>query len=106
MAEGTNGNDRRFQEIGSLLEQLINSQKDLLHAQVILSDRQDRSEQLLAKLLEHQEMTGRNLSALTVTVQELAEGQKHTDERLNALIAVVDELVRKGGRPGPAAPPQ
>jgi len=106
MAEGSNGNERRFQEISSLLEQLINSQKHLLQAQVILSDRQDRSEQLLSKLLEHQEITGRNLSTLTVQVQELAEGQKHTDERLNALIAVVDELVRKGGRPGPAAPPQ
>jgi hypothetical protein len=41
-----------------------------------------------------------------VTVQQLAEGQKHTDERLNALITVVDELVRKGGTPGPAAPRQ
>jgi len=68
--------------------------------------RQDRSEQLLAKLLEHQEITGRNLSTLTVQVRELTEGQKHTDERLNALIAVVDELVRKGGNPGPTAPLQ
>jgi hypothetical protein len=66
----------------------------------------------LAKLLEHQEITGRNLSAVTVnlsalavTVQELADRQKHTDERLNALIAVVDELVRKGG-PSPTTPPQ
>jgi hypothetical protein len=66
----------------------------------------DRSEQLLSKLLEHQEITGRNLSTLTVQVSELAEGQKHTDQRLNALIAVVDELARKGGRPGPTAPPQ
>jgi hypothetical protein len=106
MAEGTNGNERRFQEISSLLEQLINSQKHLLQAQVILSDRQDRSEQLLSKLLEHQEITGRNLSTLTVQVQELTEGQKHTDERLNALIAVVDELVRKGGSPGPTTPLQ
>jgi DNA repair exonuclease SbcCD ATPase subunit len=120
MSEGINGNERRFQEISSLLEQLINSQKHLLQAQVILSDRQDRSDQLLGKLLEHQETTGSNLSTLTVNVsalaenlsalvsrvQELAEGQKHTDERLNALIAVVDELVRRGGKPGPAAPPQ
>jgi hypothetical protein len=113
MGEGTNGNERRFQEISSLLEQLINSQKHLLQAQVILSDRQDRSEQLLAKLVEHQEITGRNLStvtvnlsALAVTVQQLAEGQKHTGERLNALITVVDELVRKGGTPGPAEPRQ
>jgi uncharacterized protein (DUF1501 family) len=73
--------------------------------------KQDRSEQLLAKLLEHQESTERNLStatvnisALTVAIQELTEGQKHTDERLNALIAVVDELVRKGGNPGPTTP--
>jgi len=85
-----------------------------------MGDKQERSEQLLAKLLEHQEITGNNLSTLTVnvstiterlsaiaaTVQKLAEGQKHTDERLNALIAVVDELVRKGGTPGPARPPQ
>ena len=113
MSDETNGNERRFQEISSLLEQLINSQKHLLQAQVILSDRQDRSEQLLGKLLEHLETTGSNLSTLTVNVsalasrvQELAEGQRHTDERLNALIAVVDELVRRGGTPGHAAPPQ
>ena len=43
MSEGTNGNERRFQEISSLLEQPINSQKHLLQAQVILSDRRDRS---------------------------------------------------------------
>jgi hypothetical protein len=104
MGEGTNGNERRFQEISSLLEQLINSQKHLLQAQVILSDRQDRSDQLLAKLLEHQEITGRNLSTLTVSVQELTQGQKHSDERLNALIAVVDEVVRNYGRGGPERP--
>jgi hypothetical protein len=106
MSEGANGYEHRFQEISSVLEQLVNSQKHLLQAQVILSDRQDRSDHLLARLLEHQEVTGRQLSALTTTVQELAEGQKHTDERLNALIAVVDELVRRGNRPGPAAPLQ
>jgi hypothetical protein len=106
MSEGTNGHERRFQEISSVLEQLVNSQKHLLQAQVILSDRQDRSDQLLARLLEHQEVTGRQLSALTNSVQELADGQKHTDERLNTLIAVVDELVRRGGSPGPTPPPQ
>lgn len=100
MAEGTNGNERRFQELGALLEQLIHSQKHLLQAQVILSDRQDRTEQLLFKTVEVQETTGRRLDALAATIQELADGQKHTDERLNALIGVVDELVRKGGQPG------
>jgi hypothetical protein len=47
--------------------------KQLLTAQVILTDRVDR----------------------------LAEAQIHTEERLNALIAVVDDIVRK--RPPPRA---
>ena len=113
MSEGTNGNERRFQEISSLLEQLINSQKHLLQAQVILSDRQDRGEKLLTKMMEVQVNTEQNvatasaaLAKLVVTVQELTEGQKHTDERLNALIAVVDELVRDNRRRGPSPPPQ
>ncbi len=74
MSEGTNGNERR-------------------------------NEQLLAQLLKHQEITGRNLSTLTVRVQELADGRKHTDERVNALIAVVDETgaQRRQTRPCRAA---
>jgi hypothetical protein len=47
-----------------------------------------------------------SLSALAVTLHEIAELRKDTDERLNALIAVVDEIVRRGGKPGPAAPLQ
>ena len=48
--------------------------KQLLTAQVVLTDRLDR---------------------LAQTVKEITEAQKHTDERLNALIAVVDDIVRK-----------
>ena len=48
--------------------------KQLLTAQVVLTDRLDR---------------------LAQTVDKLSEGQKHTDERLNALNAVVDDIVRK-----------
>jgi hypothetical protein len=106
MSEGTNGHERRLQEITSLLEQLINSQKHLLQAQVILSDRQDRSEKMLFKMMEVQEVAGRNLSTLTTAVQELTENQKHTDERLNALIAVVDELVRNNRQRSPGEPTQ
>ena len=47
--------------------------KQLLTAQVVLTDRVDR---------------------LTQSVKELAEAQRQTDERLNALISVVDSLIR------------
>jgi len=48
--------------------------KQLLIAQVVLTDRVDKNAKAIA---------------------ELAEAQKHTDERLNALIAVVDDWIRK-----------
>ena len=48
--------------------------KQLLTAEVVLTDRLDR---------------------LAQSVKENAQAQKHTDERLNALIAVVDDIVRK-----------
>jgi hypothetical protein len=47
--------------------------KQLLTAQVILTDRMDR---------------------LTTTMQELAESQKHTDERLGILVHMMDEFIR------------
>ena len=48
--------------------------KQLLIAQVVLTDRVD---------------------TLTKNVTALAEAQKHTDERLNALITIVDGLIHK-----------
>ena len=47
--------------------------KQLLTAQVVLTDRMDR---------------------LTSTMQELAESQKHTDERLGVLVHMMDEFIR------------
>lgn len=55
--------------------------KQLLTAQVILTDRVDK----LAVRLD---------TAVTA-IQDLTAAQRHTDERLNALIAVVDDLVRR-----------
>jgi cell division septum initiation protein DivIVA len=59
--------------------------KQLLTAQVVLTDRLDR-------------LTDR-VDRLTQTVQELAEAQaearKSTDEKLDALIHIVDDLIRK-----------
>lgn len=52
--------------------------KQLLTAQVVLTDR-----------------LGRLAQTLDTAVRQLTEVQRHTDDRLNALIAVVDDLIRK-----------
>jgi len=100
MSESPNSNDKRFQEVESVLAQLINSQKHLLQAQVILTDQQDRSRNLFAKLIELAEGTESRLQTVTEKIKELTEAQKHSDERLDALVAVVDDLVRKNGNRG------
>jgi len=111
MSESPNPNDRRFQEVESVLAQLINSQKHLLQAQVILTDQQDRSRNLFAKLIELAEgtesrlqklaeRTDQSFAIITEKIKELTDAQKHSDERLNALVAVVDDLVRKNGNRG------
>jgi hypothetical protein len=52
--------------------------KQLLTAQVVLTDRVDK----LAITLD-------------TAIKELSAAQRHTDERMNALIAVVDGIVRR-----------
>lgn len=47
--------------------------KQLLTAQVVLTDRMDR---------------------LTITMQELAEAQKHTDELMSVLVHMTDGFIR------------
>ena len=59
--------------------------RELLTAQVFLTDNQRQAD---AKLKQFGEETDRRL-------RELAEAQQHTDANLNALIAVVDDIVRK-----------
>jgi hypothetical protein len=54
--------------------------RQLLTAQVVLTERVDK---------------------LAASVQELRESQKGTDEKMNALIGVVDDIVRRS--PPPAA---
>jgi len=100
MSESPNPNDKRFQEVESVLAQLINSQKHLLQAQVIPTDQQDRSRNLFAKLIKLAEGTESRLQTVTEKIKELTEAQKHSDERLDALVAVVDDLVRKNGNRG------
>ena len=72
--------DSRLNRLEGLMAMLIEDHlkfseehKQLLTAQVVLTDRVDK---------------------LTIAVREVVEAQKHTDERLNALITVVDGIIR------------
>jgi len=93
MSEEVNPNEARFEEIESTLERLINSQRQLLHAQVIMADGQSRTERNLEKLS--------GLTAdLAERVQKLADGQKHSDERIDALADIVRQLIDRNGKGG------
>jgi hypothetical protein len=70
----------RIDRIERMMEMLItdhvkfsDEHKQLLTAQVILTDRMDR---------------------VTITMQELAEAQKHTDERIGVLVHMMDGFIR------------
>ena len=92
--EGNGQGTSRLDRLEGLMQLLIEDHlkfrddlRQLLTAQVVLTDRVDK---------------------LAITVQELAEKQKeltdsekHTDDRLNALIHVVDDWITRGIPPSP-----
>jgi hypothetical protein len=85
--EGNGQGKSRLDRLEGLMQLLIEDHlkfrddlRQLLTAQVLLTDRVDK---------------------LAITVQELAESQKHTDDRLNALIHVVDDWITRGIPPPP-----
>jgi hypothetical protein len=88
MGDEDNGHGKsRLDRLEGLMQLLIEDHlkfrddlRQLLTAQVLLTDRVDK---------------------LAITVQELAESQKHTDDRLNALIHVVDDWITRGIPPPP-----
>ena len=69
----------RFDQVESTLNQLANSQRHLLTAQVLMNDRMDRTETALRKAAE--------------TISALAEQQKHTDEKLAGVADNLDALI-------------
>jgi predicted glycosyl hydrolase (DUF1957 family) len=75
--------DERFAEMHSILEQLSNSQRHLLTAQVLMNDRMDRAERAIQKLAE--------------TMVALADSQKHTDEKLAALTDIIRHWYERHG---------
>lgn len=109
MGEQPNPNLQSMQEIEALTARLIASQKNLFEAQVILSDRQDRTGRLLEQLADHALKHATQMAKIDEVlirlgerVDNLAASQAHSDARLDALVAVVDDLVPKNGGRGNA----
>lgn len=103
--QNANSTKSRLDRIESILETLVQDhlhfrreQKSLLGSQVILTDQVERISNLLATLVEAQqlmtELQGGLIEARRQIEDRLAQFILHTDERLNALIAVADDLVR------------
>ncbi len=78
--------DERFDQVGSTLNQLSNSFRHLLTAQVLMNDRLERAETALQKAAE--------------TIQAVAEQQKHTDSNLAALTDIVRRWYESHGNGG------
>jgi peptidoglycan hydrolase CwlO-like protein len=68
----------RFDQVGSTLSQLANSQRRLLTAQVLMNDRLERAETAIQKTAE--------------TLLTLADSQKRTDEKLAGVADKLDAL--------------
>jgi hypothetical protein len=88
---GSNRLDRIERAIELLIDdhvQFREEHKQLLTAQVVLTDRVDKLAQTMVALAEAQRVTNERLA-------DLADAGKQTDERLNALINVVNDIVRK-----------
>ena len=104
-APNNGSHQSRLDRLEGLMELLISDHvefqrehKQLLTAQVLLTDVVEKLARRVDKLAESVEKLDDRVDKLTESVhemiRELRESQRHTDERLNALIAVVDGLVR------------
>jgi len=98
-------NDERFDQVESVLNQLSNSQRHLLTAQVLMNDRLSKTESILERVAERMDVVAENLEKLTVKVDKLAEqmqiqadGQKHSDARIDALADMVRHLIERNGK--------
>jgi methyl-accepting chemotaxis protein len=96
--------DERFGEIDSVLNQLSNSQRHLLTAQVLMNDRLSRVEGFVEQLAEQAVQTNQRLDKvterldrITEKIEALADSQKHTDSNIEALTEIVRQLIERNG---------
>jgi uncharacterized membrane protein len=89
--------DERFEDVYSTLNQLANSQRHLLTAQVLMNDRMERAEKAIQKVAEVAVLTEQRLERLAEKMEALLDSQKHTDSRLDALADIVRQWVEGHG---------
>lgn len=104
MSTAPNPNDERFDQVESVLNQLSNSQRHLLTAQVLMNDRLSRTEIIVEGLAGRVDGIAQKMDKLTDTVQKLAEqvqalasDQKHTDDRIDLLADIVRQWIERNG---------
>ena len=89
--------DQRFGEIESVLNQLSNSQRHLLTAQVLMNDRLSRAERLIEQLAEQAVQSNERLDRLAEKTESLVDSQKHTDSNIEALTEMIRQLMERNG---------
>ena len=94
---GQTNPDERFDQVESTLNQLSNSLKHLLTAQVLMNDRLSRSEKLIEQLAEQGVQTSQRLDRLAEKVEALVDSRKHTDSKLDALTDIVRQWIERNG---------
>jgi peptidoglycan hydrolase CwlO-like protein len=89
--------DERFDRAESTLNQLANSQRHLLTAQVLMNDRMDRAERIIQKTAETLLELADSQKRLDVKLEALVDSQKHTDSKLEALTDIVRQWIERTG---------
>ena len=104
---GQTNPDERFDQVESTLNQLANSQRHLLTAQVLMNERLDRTEAALQKFAEQNVKLADSVQALADSqkhidskIEALADSQKHTDSKLDALTDIVRQWIERNGNGG------
>jgi hypothetical protein len=88
--DGQSNPGERFDHIESTLENLANSQRHLLTAQVLMNGRMERAETVIEK-------TAQTMQTVADRMQALADSQKHTDEKLASLTDIVRNWYERHG---------
>ena len=84
------GPDERFEQVQRILNQLSNSQRHLLTAQVLLNDRMDRAETAIQRLSEENaKFAGENA--------KLAEKTNTLTDNVNTLINIIRQWYERHG---------
>ena len=89
--------DERFDQVESTLEQLSNSFRHLLTAQVLMNDRLGRAESAIQRVAEQSVKLTETMQVLAEKVEALADGQKHNDSNIEALTEMVRQLIERNG---------